>query len=466
MLAVPARNLGALQQICREESVELAALGTFGPPTGSSPGDPALSLLFHGKEVGRLSMHFLHEGIPTPHREATWTPSPPSLRHSVAPSLPPSPPSLRHSVAPSLLTLLSHPNIASKHWIIRQYDHEVRGSTLIKPLVGPLAAGPSDAAVISPVPGSRRALAISQGLQTGIGDPNPETGVGGDPYLMALAAIDECVRNLVCVGADPSRIAILDNFCWPSCTRPENLGSLVRAAEGCYDAAKAYGTPFVSGKDSLNNQFTTDDGRTIEVPPTLLITGIGIVPDVARCTTMDAKAPGNLLVLVGNTTSAMGGSHFQQTIGGPPGMAAIDLDAVLAVPRTDLVAAPRTARAVASLISRGLVQSAHDCSDGGLLCAVSEMLIAGSTDEAAIGAAIDLAPVHEDPHIAAFAETPGRYVLEVRPADLPTIRAAIGSTPLTLLGKLDTSGQLSLTSEPEPTPVSALTKVWTSPLDW
>src|SRR6185436_13994765 len=138
------------------------------------------------------------------------------------------------------------------------------------------------------------ALAISCGLQTGIGDPV----VGGDPYLMVLAAIDECVRNLVCVGADPGQIAILDNFCWPSCAKPENLGSLVRAAEGCYDGALAYRTPFVSGKDSLNNQFTTKDGRTIEIPPTLLITGMGIVPDVHRACTMDAKRPGRALIVV------------------------------------------------------------------------------------------------------------------------------------------------------------------------
>ncbi|QKK07767.1 MAG: hypothetical protein HND58_06000 [Planctomycetota bacterium] len=231
----------------------------------------------------------------------------------------------------ALLTLLAHPNIASKHWIIRQYDHEVQGNTVLRPLVGAGGKGPGDASVIEPVPGTGRGLAIGCGLATGMGDP----AAAGDPYLAAIAGIDECIRNLVCVGADPARVAILDNFCWPSCTRPENLGSLVRAAEGCYDGAKAYRTPFVSGKDSLNNQFTIpgengQPGRTIEIPPTLLITGIGIVPSLEKCITMDAKRAGNILVLVGETTGAMGGSHYAQMFGTPAGGLTTDPDSLMA----------------------------------------------------------------------------------------------------------------------------------------
>jgi phosphoribosylformylglycinamidine synthase len=206
--------------------------------------------------------------------------------------------------------LLAHPNIASKSWIIRQYDHEVQGSSVLKPLVGvPVGTsggGPGDAAVIRPKKNSTRALAIGNGLATGL---------GSDPYAMAIAAIDECVRNLVCVGADPTRIAILDNFCWPSCKDPRNMGALVRACEGCYDAAKAYRTPFISGKDSLNNQFVTEDGRTIQIPPTLLISGFAPVAEDVRAVSMDAKAAGNALVLVGKTTNRLGGSHFAMLAG-------------------------------------------------------------------------------------------------------------------------------------------------------
>lgn len=454
VLAVPKSNLAALQEICAEESVEMAVLGTFGSETGASAGEPELVLQFHGKEVGRMSMHFLHEGIPTPRREAVWTPRPAvaEISQTSAPSAP---------VTEKLRTLLAHPNIASKHWIIRQYDHEVRGGSVVKPLVGPALRGPGDASVVSPVPGSSKGLAVSQGLQTGVGDP----AIGGDPYLMVLAAVDECVRNLVCVGADPERIAILDNFCWPSCGKPENLGSLLRAAEGCYDAAKAYRTPFVSGKDSLNNQFTIPaaDGkpaRTIEIPPTLLITGIGIVEDVAGCVTMDAKGAGvageeTVLLLVGATSASMGGSHHRSVFGNGG-------DA--AVPRTDLKAGPRTAKAVASLIRSGAVLSAHDVSDGGVLCAVAEMLIAGSTDRAPVGATLDLGAVHSDGIVAAFSESPSRYVLEVRVSDAAKVRSGLGEAGCVEIGRVDASGVLRVGSEQ--ISVADMTKAWRGTLDW
>jgi phosphoribosylformylglycinamidine synthase II len=449
VLAVPPANLGALQAICREENVELSTLGRFGSTDAS--GNPELVLNFHGTEVGRLSMHLLHEGIPQPTREAKWAPAP-------AASLPSSPPSLRRSVASSLLSLLSHPNIASKHWIIRQYDHEVQGNTLVKPLVGPAGRGPSDAAVIEPVPGSGRGLAISCGLQTGIGD----AAIGGDPYLMTLAAIDECIRNLVCVGTDPARIAILDNFCWPSCSKPENLASLVRAAEGCYDGAKAYRTPFVSGKDSLNNQLRYTDPasgqeRLIEIPPTLLISGIGIVPDTGRCTTSDAKQAGNRLILIGRTTADLGGSHLQQLrpdLGPSP------------VPSTDLSLGPRLAGAVHGLIRAGLVRSAHDCSDGGLLVAIAEMLIGSAGGDRALGAELDLSPVHADPVVAAFAETPSRYLLEVSPSELPAVEQALSGLPWSALGRLTDDSRLRWAGGEVDVPVAELTGAWRRPLDW
>jgi phosphoribosylformylglycinamidine synthase len=343
-------------------------------------------------------------------------------------------------VREALLKLLAHPNIASKHWIVRQYDHEVRGGTAVKPLVGPLGRGPGDASVIMPVAGSHRGLAISQGLQTGIGDPQ----IGGDPYLMVLAAIDECVRNLVCVGCDPERIAILDNFCWPSCGKPENLGSLVRAAVGCYDGAMAYRTPFVSGKDSLNNQFTTKDGRTIEIPPTLLITGMGIVPDVRKCVTMDAKRAGNVLMVVGPASGAMGGSHYQRMFGGADG-----------VPQTDLTIGPKVARAVAAVIQRGLVASAHDVSDGGVACAVAEMLIAGG---GRIGAKVEIGGT-----AAAFGEGPSRYVLEVEAGMVERVKKELGVDCATI-GALDASGEMVMGGER--VRVEELAAAWLGTLDW
>src|SRR4029077_9663012 len=203
--------------------------------------------------------------------------------------------------------------VGSKEWLIRQYDHEVQGGSVIKPLVGIQDDGPSDAAVIAPLPTSRGADATPlAGIAIGCGI-NPRYG-DLDPYAMAAAAIDEAVRNVVAVGANPKRIALLDNFCWGNTERPEVLGALVRAAEACRDIALAYGMPFISGKDSLNNEFHAGD-RHIVIPPTLLISALGRVLDVRRCVTMDLKEPGNILFLIGTTRDEMGGSHFNLVTG-------------------------------------------------------------------------------------------------------------------------------------------------------
>ncbi len=423
VLSVPEENLEALQKICDEEHVELADLGYFGTDGAQ------LILNFEEYEVGRLPMHILHDGIPMPTRSAKWQPKQTPSKPTTGVTDP----------NEQLLALLAHPNIASKHWIVRQYDHQVQGNSVIKPLNGPRGIGPSDASVIEPVPGTNRGLAVGCGLATGLSD---------DPYTMTLAAIDECVRNLVCTGADPDRIAILDNFCWPSCGKEENLGSLVRAAHACYDGAKAYKTPFVSGKDSLNNQFTTETGETIEIPPTLLITGMGIVHDLDTCVTSDAKSPANTLVLVGVPQGRLLGSHAHQ----------LGLVDASEMPRIDLVAGPATARAVHTLIRQGLVRSAHDVSDGGLACAIAEMLIAGSTPDAPIG-------FNADPSLnwsLAFDESPSCYVLEVE--DIDAVRRALGDTPMRVLGALDDSGQMKWGSLEAS--VESLTNAWRSPLDW
>src|SRR5207237_4784174 len=181
--------------------------------------------------------------------------------------------------------------------------------------------GPGDAAVVMPVLGSWVGLAVGCGINPRYGDL--------DPYAMAATAIDEAVRNVVAVGADPAHIALLDNFCWGNTDRPEVLGSLVRAAEACRDVALAYRMPFISGKDSLNNEFHAQ-GRHIVIPPTLLISALGIVPDVRRCVTMDLKEPGSALLLIGATRDEKGDSYFHQVCARAGGkVAEVDMDTTL-----------------------------------------------------------------------------------------------------------------------------------------
>jgi phosphoribosylformylglycinamidine synthase len=436
VLSVSPGNVDALQAICDSHGVEMCDLGCFGADGNE------LVLRYGDIEVGRMSMDFLHEGLPEVVREAVFETS---ERRNVETSK--SGATAAPSIESALIRLLSHPNIASKRWIIRQYDHEVQGGTVIKPALG-ANDGPSDAAVITPVLGSSRGLAIGNGLATGLKD---------DPYWMTLAAIDECVRNLVCVGADPKKIAILDNFCWPSCNDPRNLGSLVRAAHGCYDGAKAYRTPFISGKDSLNNQFATEDGRTIRIPPTLLISGMGVVDDIERCVTMDAKAPGNLLIMVGETDGRMGGSHYQMLSDGVS-------DASL--PEVDLAAGPRAAVAVAKAIGQGLVRSAHDCSEGGLLVAAAEMAFAGD-----VGVRLDLAMLPTaDRDISAaaacFAETPSRYLLEIERNDLDAVDAALRGVPYAIVGEFDDSQRFAVNGADVDVRIDALRSAWLGTLDW
>ncbi|MCC6315616.1 MAG: phosphoribosylformylglycinamidine synthase subunit PurL, partial [Thermomicrobiales bacterium] len=276
ILAVPPGNWPALQDVFAAEGVEAAVLGTF-------TGDGVLRIRHRGRVAAELDGVFLHEGMPRRELESRW--EPPS---GVAPVCTAG---LTGDLTPWLKRALADPNVASKEPIVRQYDHEVQGRTIGKPLVGPRDIGPADAAVVQPVPRSRRGLAIGCGI-------NPRYGAL-DPYAMALLAVDEALRNVVAVGADPARTAILDNFCWGNPNLPDRLGGLVRAAQGCHDAAVGLRLPFISGKDSLFNEYLTEDGAIHAIPGTLLISALGIVPDVARMASSASQAPGNLLYLVG-----------------------------------------------------------------------------------------------------------------------------------------------------------------------
>ncbi len=420
VLAVEPARVEKLKAICDLHDVQLCDLGEFGTDGRE------LILHYEGTEVGRLSMEFLHDGLPQTTREATWSSSVSPIKVSKT----------EPSITEALLKLLAHPNIASKHWIIRQYDHEVQGASAVTPLVGVNSDGPTDASVILPVLDSLQGLAIGNGLATGLRD---------DPYHMAIAAVDECVRNLVCVGADPKRIAILDNFCWPSCDNPDELGGLVRAAEGCYDAAKAYRTPFISGKDSLNNQFATDDGRTIKVPPTLLISGMGGVTDINKCLTMDIKSAGYVLMVVCETQNTLNGSHYALMFGCDD----------KSLPIVDLAVGPGTANAIHNLINAELVEAIHDCSDGGLLVAIAEMCIAGGK-----GASLDCS------EISLFSESPSRYVIEVSSSNLDVVKSKLTDVPFAIIGETNSEPTLSISNCGCTWPIEALSAAWRGTLDW
>jgi phosphoribosylformylglycinamidine synthase subunit PurSL len=439
VLAVPSETWPALQALCAGEGVEATVIGAF-VATG------CLRLFYEKNRVADLDLHFLHEGRPGIVRLARMPerPTPSADRPATVTRGAPA------NFTEDLLKILSAYNVCSKEWIIRQYDHEVRGGTVIKPLVGVRSDGPGDAAVIVPVLGEQAGLAIGCGI-------NPHYGEL-DPYRMAAAAVDEAVRNVVAVGADPERIALLDNFCWGNTDRPEVLGSLVRAAEACRDTALAYGTPFISGKDSLNNEYRSGDWH-IAIPPTLLISALGRVPDVRRSVTMDLKEPGNMLFLVGATRNEMGGSHYHLVNHFEGGE----------VPEVEFPVAPRLFRGLHAAMKRGLVRACHDLSEGGLAVAVAEMAFAGGigadlTDIGSIAAS-------EPDEVLLFSESPSRFVVEVRPADASAFRDCFeNKLPVFSIGKTCAGPRLRIAGREGEWLVWAgltdLREAWQKPLRW
>ena len=342
-----------------------------------------------------------------------------------------------------LFNILSSLNVASKHWIIRQYDHEVQGGSVIKPLVGAKNDGPGDAAVLRPRLDSPRGLVLSCGMNPMYGDL--------DPYRMAASGIDEAVRNAVCVGADPKTIVLLDNFCWGNTDRPETLGSLVEAALACYDVSLAFEMPFISGKDSLNNEFRPTGGGPISIPPTLLISAMGQIDDVSKCVTMDLKLSGNILYQLGETKDEFGGSHFLEMADGRRPTAA---DFV--VPTLDVSKAKRLYETLHSAIMKGLVRSVHDLSEGGLAVAVAEMCFAGGLGAKLTG---------NFDAVALFSESNSRFVVEVEPKNAAELESLFQELPILKLGEVTAEKVLSF-DELFSANVDDLKVAWQNPLDW
>jgi phosphoribosylformylglycinamidine synthase len=446
-------------------------------------------------------MRFLHHGLPKTIRQAEWWPDADPSRTTAGPQSPSSNSAIRNpqstirnpqsavpnprSYVAELQQRLRNPTTASKHWVIRQYDHEVQAGSVVKPLVG-VGDGPSDAAVLRPRLSSDQGIALGCGLAPQLGDV--------DPYWMAVAAVDEALRNVVCVGGDPSKTAILDNFCWPGVDDPRSLGALVRACQACYDVATAYGLPFISGKDSLNNEFALNDAdaamlrrvfadrwpglanipppgcespttdpqspipkpqspNRLAIPYTLLISAVSLIEDVNRCITaaprlVEKKAR---LFYVGLEAADWSAARLDSTT--------------------------RLHATVAGLIRSGQVLTAHDCSEGGIAVAVAEMALASDLDTQYL-----LAP--DGPAAHPFAEPPSGYILQATdPAALETSARTIPGVVVQEVARLTPPGgeprfeffpaqsatRLDATDPPEPiasVSLADLRRAWTAPLDW
>lgn len=302
----------------------------------------------------------------------------------------------------ALKQMLSRLNICSKESVVRQYDHEVQGGSVVKPLVGAMNDGPSDAAVIRPLLDTYEGIVVASGICPRYSDI--------DTYHMAACAIDEAVRNAIATGASLDHLAGLDNFCWCDPVQSEKtpdgeykLAQLVRANKALFDYTIAYGVPCISGKDSMKNDYAIDNTK-ISIPPTLLFSIIGKIADVRQAVTMDAKRAGDIVYVLGETRNEMGASEWY-ALHGYVGNTC---------PRVDAEKAKRLYKALTMAIGKGLVASCHDCSDGGLGVALAETSFAGG-----LGMEIDLARVPQEgidrDDYLLFSESQSRFVATVSP---------------------------------------------------
>ena len=440
VIAVPPENLPELMEICEAEVVEATVLGTF-------TDTHRLQVFYDGAMVADLEMEFLHHGLPKPVKQAVWQPP----KHQEMASRDKGIGVGNSSYTDDLKQLLASPNIASKESVIRQYDHEVQGGIVINPLVGAENDGPSDACVVTPVLGSRKGVIVANGINPKYSDV--------DPYLSAAAAIDEALRNIVAVGGSIEKTALLDNFCWGNPDKPDRLGELVRAAKACYDIATAYGTPYISGKDSLYNEYRdTTTGEQRAIPSTLLISAICVIPDIRNAVTMDVKVPGNFIYVVGNTYAELGGSHYFG-IHGFIGNNAPNI-------RPD--EGKLTMERLSTAISSGLVRSCHDCSEGGIGVAAAEMAFAGG-----YGMSLNLDDVPTGDEIDAddyllFSESNSRFIVEIEPQHRDAYENHTKGVPTGCLGTVIDTPEFVIKGKAGhsivETSIDALKSAWQTPL--
>ncbi|WP_413853276.1 phosphoribosylformylglycinamidine synthase subunit PurL [Candidatus Ruminimicrobium bovinum] len=384
VFAVPPEHKNEILKLFEKENVEATFIGQF-------TDDKKLVLKYNNEIVADMDMEFLHDGVPKPTRTAVWEEKK-SVRQK------------KIDVDSGVLTqdiknVLADINVCSRDWIIRQYDHEVQGQTVIKPLQGNsiVNSGPSDASVIWPcavVKNTDKAIVLSNGI-------NPEYGKT-DTYKMTASVIEEAMRNAVCVGADPEKLSLLDNFCWGNPNKPEILGSLVRATQACYDMSKEYSIPFISGKDSLYNEYSIG-GKTFSIPPALLVSAMGVIEDVNKTVTMNLKKEGSFIYLVGVTNNELAGSVYAKIKNFAEGF----------VPDLNKKESKKIMKQIHKAILDNLVLACHDCSEGGFITAVSEMAFAG---ELGVDIDADLIKISDDtmslPEIL-FSESNSRFIVEV-----------------------------------------------------
>ncbi|BAH77074.1 AIR synthase-related protein [Solidesulfovibrio magneticus] len=439
-LAVPPDKFADFMRLAKEMGVEATELGNF---TNSG----YLRVYYGQRTVAYIDMDFLHGGTPRMALRAEWT-------RPVIARTEPKLPAEGHGAL--LKRMLGRLNICSKEYVVRQYDHEVKGGSAVKPMVGVRRDGPSDAGVLRPVLSRPEGVALSHGICPRYSDI--------DAYWMMAAAIDEAVRGAVAVGADPDRLAGVDNFCWCDPVESEKtpdgrykLAQLVRANKALAHFCRAFMTPCVSGKDSMKNDYS-GGGAKISIPPTVLFSVMGFVPDVSRVVTSDFKNAGDLVYVLGATHAELGASE----LAGELGFTSPD------VPQVEAVSARRRYKTLHDAMMTGLVSACHDCSDGGLAVALAEMAIGGR-----LGADLDCDAAPGARGLTdlelLYSESASRLVVTVASENQAAFETLFAGQPCGLLGSVTQAPELTLRRGKAvlcAEPAEELARAFKATLDW
>ncbi|APR99161.1 phosphoribosylformylglycinamidine synthase subunit PurL [Wolbachia endosymbiont of Folsomia candida] len=434
-LAVPEENLSTFQQIMKKHDVEVIVIGEFNDSMRARV--RVLSL----PPIMDIETEFLHDGNPKMHLKTKpwngdWIPvsstgMTPTRTSDVIPALSPSvirvaDTGIQHTTnqAIELKEMLSRPNICSKEFIVVQYDHEVQGSSVLKPLQG--KGRVCSAAIVSrPILSSIKGVVKSQGFGSSYGEI--------DTYHMAACAIDTAIRNYVAAGGNINHLALLDNFCWCDAYNPERLWQLKRAAEACYDYATAFKTPFISGKDSMFNDFKgyNENGEEVMIsaPPSLLISAIGVIENIENAVSLDVKIPGDLIYILGETHDELGRSEYQLYSGTGNNN----------VPKVDAKSARKLYECYNQAIKDGIIASAIAPNLGGLIIALAKSLIAGD-----LGAEIDLSLVRAAEiqnidmmnKVIMFSESQSRILVTIAPQNQKKFEELFQGIVYSCIGKV------------------------------
>ena len=413
--AVPPENLDEFLRVAKERDVEATVLGEF-------TDDGKFCILYGDRVVACLDISFMHDGLPRLHLKAVWEP-----KHFEEPDL------TGRSVKADVLSMLGRLNICSCEYKARQYDHEVKGLSVIKPYTGVKNDVASDATVFMIEPLSTEGVVLSAGIMPRYSDI--------DTYHMMASTMDVAIRQAVAVGADPSHLAGLDNFCWPDPVQSEKtpdgeykLAQLVRANQALYDYAIAFTVPCVSGKDSMKND-STRGGRKISIPPTVLFSVMGKINDISKAVSIDAKLAGDAVCMIGSTKRELGGSEYFAMLG------KVGND----VPKVDADLANRTYAAYYKALNAGLFHSSISPAIGGLAIAAARAAMGGR-----LGMTIRLDDVPKTGNLSdletLFSESNSRFLVTCAKSDVPRLREIFAGIPFAEIGETNTGNSLEFVS--------------------